>query len=140
VAVLAVTVGAANDMGQIKTFQDFQEQIWQDLPVRKHAIGKEAVFDCLAIIVQEWPDDTLIHTKSGDTGEVVATQELIKTVRRHLVLTYGEQKFGSLWLIALQILLPIIVDQVLRWWRRRRDNQGRLRVWRRKWVSDGGTT
>lgn len=122
-------------MRQIKTFQDFQEQIWTELPLRKHALGKEVVFDCIAVIAQEWPDEVLCQTKSGDTGEVIATEELMKTVKRHMTLTYGEQRFGSLWLLALQMILPIIVDQILRWWRRRKDNQGKLRIWRRKWVN-----
>jgi len=124
-------------MRAIKTLQDFQEFIWQGLPMRKHALGREGVYDAVAVCVQEWPDDVFCQTKSGDTGEVVATGELIKTVKRHMALTYGEQKFGTIWLLALQILLPIIVDQILRWWRRRKENQGKLRIWRRKWVSNG---
>lgn len=103
--------------------------------MRKHALGREGVYDAVAVCVQEWPDDVFCQTKSGDTGEVVATGELIKTVKRHMALTYGEQKFGTIWLLALQILLPIIVDQILRWWRRRKENQGKLRIWRRKWVN-----
>lgn len=122
-------------MRQIKTFQDFQESIWLALPVRKHRLGKEVVYDCIAVIVQEWPDTVLSATKSGDTGEVLATQELLKTVKRHLVLAYGEDKFGSFWIIALQVLLPVMVDHVLRWWRQHRNNKGRLRIWRRKWVN-----
>lgn len=122
-------------MKSMKTFDDFRERIWEDLPARKHAIGKEAVFDAIAVVVQEWPDDILSQTKSGDTGEIVATRELAKTVKRHMALTYGEQKFGVLWLLALQILLPILIDQILKWWRRRKENQGRLRIWRRRWVN-----
>ena len=103
--------------------------------MRKHMAGKEAVFDAIAVAVQEWPDEALSSCKSGETGEVIATDELVKSVKRHMTLAYGEKKFGSLWIVALQLLLPIIVDQMLRWWRRRKDNQGRIRIWRRKWVN-----
>lgn len=120
------------------TLPQFQEYIWASLPLRKHMAGKEAVFDAIAVAVQEWPDEALSASKSGDTGEVVATREVIESVRRHMALTYGEKKFGSLWIVALQVLLPIIVDQMLQWWRRRKENQGRLRLWRRKWVNGEG--
>lgn len=118
-----------------KTLEQFQQYIWDSLPPRKHMLGKEVVFDVVAIVVQEWPDEVLSATKSGDTGEIVAATELAKTVKRHLSLTYGEQKFGTFWIIALQILLPVLIDLVMKWWRRRKDHQGRLRIWRRKWVN-----
>ena len=122
-------------MRQFRTLSDLQDYVWESLPMRKHAVGREAVSDCVAVIIQEWPDDVLEHTQSGDTGELVATQELTKTVKRHMALAYGEQKFGTIWLLALQILLPIIIDLVLRWWRSRRDNRGKIRIWRRKWIN-----
>lgn len=118
-----------------KTLPQFQEYIWQHLPMRKHMAGKEAVFDAVAVAVQEWPDDELSACKAGDKGETVATEQVISNVKRHMTLAYGEKKFGVLWMVALQILLPIIIDQILKWWRRRKENQGRLRLWRRKWVN-----
>lgn len=121
----------------LKTLPMMQEYIWECLPMRKYMAGREAVFDTVMVLVQEWPDDMLAHTKSGDTGEVIAKGELEKSVRRHLTLTYGEKKFGTLWIVALQILLPIIIDLLLDWWRRRKDHRGWLRMWRRRWVSEG---
>lgn len=122
---------------QIKTLPLMQEYVWDRLPMRKYMAGREPVFDAVVVVIQEWPDEILVHTKSGDTGEVVAIKELTKSVKRHLTLTYGEKKFGSVWIIALQILLPLIIDLILKWWRRRKEHQGWLRLWRRKWVSDG---
>lgn len=118
-----------------KTLPQFQEYIWHHLPMRKHMAGKEAVFDAVAVAVQEWPDEIISACKPGSDGETLATEELIKTVKRHMTLAYGENKFGVVWIIALQILLPIMIDLILKWWRRRKENQGRLRLWRRKWVN-----
>jgi hypothetical protein len=110
--------------------------VWERLPARKHALGKEVVFDCVSAAAQEWPDGILGHTQSGDTGEVIAVTELAKSVKRHIALTYGESRFGSLWILALQILLPILIDIMLRWWRSRKENRTRLRFWRADWVHE----
>ncbi len=118
-----------------RTLEQFQEWVWSELPVRKHMAGKEAVFDVVAIIVQEWPDIVLAEAKSGGPAELIAMKELAKTVKRHMALVYGDKDFGTVWLIALQILLPLIVDLTLKWWRRRKEHRGRLRMWRRKWVN-----
>jgi hypothetical protein len=118
-----------------KDLREFQQYIWDNLPERKHRLGRELIYDCVSVAVQEWPDDILAHTHSGDTGELIATKELIRTIRRHLALTYGDDRFHSLWLLALQIMLPILVDQILRWWRRNNNNRKRLRIWRRGWVN-----
>lgn len=118
-----------------KTLPQFQEYIWMSLPMRKHMAGKEAIYDAVAVAIQEWPDEQLSACRAGDESETVAAEELTKSVKRHLSLAYGDKKFGSLWIVALQILLPIIVDQILKWWRRRKENQGRIRLWRRKWVN-----
>lgn len=116
------------------TLPQFQEYIWDQLPYQRGLLGREALCDVVAIAVQEWPDDELSDTKSGDTGEIKAQGQLTANIRRHLILTYGQEKFDAMWVIALQILLPIIIDQMLKWWRRRKENRGRIRIWRRKWT------
>lgn len=116
-------------------YEEFQTFIWNQLPVRKHKVGRERVNDILAVVVQEWPDDQLSACKSGESPEVHSLDELVKTVKRHLALSYGEEKFGSLWMLALSIIIPQIIQLVLAWWRRKKGHQGRLRVWRRKWVN-----
>lgn len=117
------------------TLPQLQEYIWEQLPHQRSMLGREAVFDAINVAIQEWPDEELCGCKSGDTAELKATEQLEGSVRRHLRLAYGAEKFDSMWIIALQILLPIIVDQLLKWWRRRKEHQGRIRIWRRKWVN-----
>lgn len=114
---------------------EFQAYVWDQLPFQRGLVGKEAVFDAINVAIQEWPDEALCGCKSGDTEELKATGQLEASVRRHMRLAYGAEKFDAMWVIALQILLPIIIDQILKWWRRRKDHQGRIRIWRRKWVN-----
>lgn len=118
-----------------RTLEQLQEWVWSELPVRKNVAGKEAVCDAVSAAVHEWPDEELSSSPAGGEREMAAMLGLSKSVRRHMALVYGEKQFGSMWVIALQILLPLIVDLVLKWWRRRKEHRARIRVWRRKWVN-----
>jgi hypothetical protein len=118
-----------------KTLPQFQDFVWEQLPFQRGMLGKEVISDVLAVAVQEWPDDALSGCAAGSSEEKEILEQLKGDVRRHLLLTYGSEKFGSIWIIALQILLPIIIDQMVKWWRRRKEHRGRIRIWRRKWVN-----
>ncbi len=115
------------------TLQQFQEKLWNELPHQRSMLGREVVCDAIAVAIQEWPDERLSQEEKGQ--EQATIRELRASVRRQLRLMYGDEKFESMWIIALQIILPILVDQILQWWRRRKDNRSRLRMWRRKWVN-----
>lgn len=118
-----------------KTLPQFQDYVWEQLPFQRGMLGKEVVQDVLSVAVQEWPDELLSQCAANSPEEMRVLEELKSSVKRHLQLTYGPDKFGSLWLVALQILLPIIIDQMVKWWRRRKEHRGRIRIWRRKWVN-----
>lgn len=118
------------------TLPQFQEYIWSRLPVEKGKLGREVVSDIVSIAVQEWPDEELSQTGSGDSFELATIKRLEESVKRHLQLSYGQDRFGAMWIIAVQLLLPVIVDQILQWWRRRKEHRGRIRIWRRKWVNE----
>lgn len=113
----------------------FQEQLWNELPHQRSMLGREVVYDSVAVAIQEWPDARLSQYDAGSDGEKATLRSLKSSVKRHLRLMYGEERFDSMWVIALQLILPILVDQILKWWRRRKDNRSRLRMWRRKWVN-----
>lgn len=121
------------------TLPQFQDYIWSQLPERqRERAGREVVNDLVAAAVQEWPDDQLSQSTSGDELEIATLTELRKTVTRHMQLMYGEKasgEYGMIWLIVLQIVLPIVIDKILEWWRKRKENRGRIRIWRRKWVN-----
>lgn len=118
-----------------RTLEQLQEWVWSELPVRKNVAGKEAVFDAVSAAVHEWPDEDLSSSRAGSDQEMAAMLNLSKSIKRHMALVYGDQKFGSVWVVALQILLPLIVDLILKWWRRRKEHRARIRIWRRKWVN-----
>lgn len=120
------------------TLPQFQEWVWEQIPVRqREKAGREMVYDMVAVAVQEWPDDELSQSGEGDEIEQEAVAKLKKTIARHLQLVYGEGKdeYGTIWLLVLQILLPIVISKMLEWWRKRKENRGRIRIWRRKWVN-----
>jgi hypothetical protein len=113
-------------------YQGFREEIWSRLPAKKHKAGKEVVLDLIDACVQEFPAEEFAQSNSGETGELKASWELCKSIKRHAAVLYGE-KFSSLWLIALQVLVPIIIELILQWWRRDGKNRRRLAIWRSRW-------
>lgn len=119
------------------TLPQFQEYVWSQLPERqRERVGKEAIYDLVAVAVQEWPDETLSQSSPGDEIEREAIDGLRKNVARHMELVYGgRQDYGMIWIILLQVFLPIVIEKILEWWRKRKENRGRIRIWRRKWVN-----
>lgn len=114
-------------------FEAFQHLVWKALPKRKWLAGKDRVFDCIAILVQEWPDEQFAMADNGSTQQSDAIRGLTKTVKRHLHLVYGEHDFGFIWTIVLQALMYEMVLFILEWWRHRRENRMALLRWRNKW-------
>jgi len=118
---------------EIDNFDKFQQWVWDSLPMRKHACGKERVFDVVAVVVQEWPDEALANCRSGDTAEVIAVKDLVASTKRHLALAYGEREFGFIWMFILNLMVGQIIQLIISWWRRSSQNPSKLRVWKRKW-------
>lgn len=119
------------------TLPQFQDYIWSQIPERqRERAGREMVNDLVAVAVQEWPDELLSQANPGDEVEAAALGQLQKNIDRHMELTYGsKQDYGMVWIILLQILGPIVIKLILEWWRKRKENRGRIRIWRRKWVN-----
>jgi hypothetical protein len=131
-------VSAENEMADNpSTFSQFQQYVWARLPPRRNAAGQELVADLVALAVQEWPVDVLSQAAPGSDEEREALATVIVSIKRQAEFIYGQKRFASLWFIALQILIPIIVRVILDWWRERKDNRARLILWRRKWHVDG---
>ena len=51
------------------------------------------------------------------------------------VLYGGEQDFGSLWIVFLNIVVSIIIRYIWDWWKNNKTHQKQLLAWRRRWVS-----
>lgn len=120
------------------TLNQFQQYVWEQLPPRREVAGREVVSDLVALAIQEWPADVLSQAEPGSPEEREALRGLLVSMKRQAEFMYGQKQFAGLWIIALQILLPIIVKMILEWWRKRKDNRRRLLMWRRKWRANDG--
>ena len=94
------------------------------------------VADITSLVVQEWPSEVLSQADPDSEQEFEALRVLISSVKRQAELLYGQKRFASLWIAVLQILIPIIVQIVLEWWRKRKTHRSRVIQWRRKWKVD----
>jgi hypothetical protein len=120
------------------TYAKFQQQVWDALPLRKLLAGRERVNDCLAILVQEWPDDQFAQSDAADRkAEGIVVRGLMQSVKRHLHLAYGEKEFGFIWTIILQALIWEIIKLILQWWREKKDNRVAMLQWQKQWREGG---
>ena len=118
-----------------QTLLQFQNEVWEGLPKRKHLAGKEKVFDIVSVVVQEWPfSEQDADPKADKTSLLKTTRTLTKSVKRHLQLLYGDAEFGSVWIVLLQIVVSEIVRYILTWWLREKKHSRRLVLWRRNWI------
>ena len=113
-------------------YQHFQRYVWNRIPIRKYLCGHERVFDIVAVLVQEWPVAAIDQSKSGDTQEVVALEELAKSIKRHLALVYGDLQW-ELWETSLWPVIWQCIFSALHWYRDSESNARDLWRWRSKW-------
>jgi hypothetical protein len=104
-------------------------------------VGKEAVYDAVSVAVQEWPSQRLEAFSRNAEGESsaeesAALKDLEGDIKRQMDLVYGDRKFGAVWIIALQLILPIVIRFIYDWWRKRKENKDRLLAWQSKLVGD----
>lgn len=118
----------------VDTFAAFQQFVWDRLPMRRHLCGRERVNDIVSVVVQEWPEVVMENCQSGDTAEIVATSELVKSTKRHLALMYGDREFGFLWVFILNIVAGQVIAIIIAWWRRNHRNHAKLTSWRKEWI------
>lgn len=120
-----------------QSFKSFQDYIWSQLPVRKYLAGKERVYDCISVVVQEWPDEQFAMSDADDRkSENIVVRDLMKSVKRHLHFAYGEQEFGFIWTIILQALLWELIKVMLAWWRSKKDNRMAILYWKKSWSNN----
>ena len=119
------------------TLSQFQQYVWDRLPPRREVAGREMVDDLVALAIQEWPVDLLSQADPDSTAQVEAMREMVVSMKRQAEFIYGQKRFAGVWFVALQMLIPIIVQVILEWWRHRKVNRSRLTIWRRRWRTDG---
>lgn len=114
-------------------YRKFQEEIWQQLPLRKYLAGKDRVFDCISVVVQEWPDEQFALATGDSKAEATAIRDLMKSSKRHLHLAYGDREFGFIWATILSALLYELIIILIEWWRNRKENRMALLHWQDQW-------
>lgn len=128
--------GAGDEMDKTTTLKQFQQYVWDQLPPRRLKAGQEVVGDIVALAIQEWPVDLLVKYENNPEERDEILRKLALSIKRQAEFVYGQKRFAGLWIAALQILIPIIVQIILDWWLKRKDNQARLIIWRRRWKVD----
>lgn len=116
-----------------QSFTAFQEEVWRRLPLRKYLAGKERVFDCISVVVQEWPDEQMALATDDAKAEAVAIRDLMKNAKRHLHLAYGERDFGFIWATILSALLYELIIILIEWWRKKKENRMAILRWQESW-------
>jgi hypothetical protein len=123
-------------MSKASPFNRFQDRIWNSLPIRKKAVGREIIDDVIAIAIQMWPSDGLAQADKGSVEEDMLLAVLLTDIRRIMCLLYGKQEWHAYVLVGLSSLNPHILAMILDWWRRRKLNRTKLKTWQEKWTSD----
>jgi len=111
---------------------NFKRFVWGRLPLRKYLCGHNMVFDLAAVVVQEWPCEAIDISKSGDTVEVKALEELAASCKRHLALVYGYPEWDT-WAETLKYLIWQAIWITLRWYRSDPKSASAMKRWRSKW-------
>jgi len=123
-------------MPPAEDYLHFQQAIWKQLPKRKWLAGQDRVNDCIAIVVQEWPDEQFALAESSGGDRKAVERELARQVKRHLALAYGDEDFGFIWAIILQAVLTQLIVLIFQWWKDRKENRMALLKWQQFWRSE----
>lgn len=123
-----------SDMASTATIRQFQRFVWESLPIRREALGQEFISDIVLLAVQQWPAEELSQAAPDTPEEAEAIRSLQWDIRRMAEFIYGEERFAGFWLLGARAVIPLVVEVIRKWWRRRKDNRAKIGIWRRRWV------
>lgn len=115
-----------------KDILNFKRFVWGRLPLRKYICGHHMAFDIASVVIQEWPCEAIDQSKSGETLEVQALEELVASCKRHLALAYGHPEWDA-WAETLKYIIWQTVWITLRWYRSDPQSAASLKKWRSRW-------
>ena len=121
---------------QTATLPQFQNYVWELLPIRKEAVGRELVNDIVLAAVQFWPNVEVSEAATGSEAEATEMRRVAWSVRRVLEFVYGYDRFQGFWLMGAKSVLSMALEIIRMWWRRRKDNRAKITIWRRKWTHE----
>ena len=116
------------------TIPAFSKYCWDLLPVRREAVDKESICDCILVAIQHWPVEKLSQAQPMTIDEADCLADVAMDVHRVLSCVYGEERWEGYRVIGIDCLLPELLVVMCQWWRRRKDNRAKIILWRRKWV------
>jgi len=122
----------ANVSDHTSEVRELQRYVWGRLPLRKYLCGHNKVFDVVAVLIQEWPVHAIDNSQSGDTPEVHALEELVRSCKRHLALAYGETEW-DMWASTMRHVIWQSMWVMLQWYRSDSENRSALVRIRSKW-------
>ena len=114
----------------------FQEYVWESLPVRKEVAGKEIVDDLVLVLVQLWPDTYLEACDRGSSGDTVCMESLAADSERLMTVLYGDDRYRVMWMLAMNLITHKTINLMNDWWRRKKANRAKLEEWRKNWVTE----
>lgn len=118
------------------TLPQFQNYVWNLLPIRREAVGREMVDDIVLVAVQLWPTEALSQLDAGSTEEADELRRLAWSIRRILEFVYGSVRFNGYWLLGANSVVLMVIDIMRAWWRKRKDNRAKIGIWRRRWTHE----
>lgn len=109
-------------------YAGFQEWVWARLPPSKFLAGRRRVLALLPRAIDRWSADM---AAAGD-GESPAFAFMADSLRHDVRRMFGQQRYGSFWIIVLSSLVSEIVRLLVLWWLSSGDHQQLFRQWRRR--------
>lgn len=103
------------------------DYVRERMPLRARAIGRAKLRSIVAETVAHWPTPTLMGCRPGSREEHLALSAAETAVCHAL-----ERRYGFIWTLLLSAVVSAVIQQVLRWWIERRENQEQIEVWRRE--------
>lgn len=109
-------------------YAGFQEWVWARLPPSKFLAGRRRVLTLLPRAIDRWSADM---AAAGD-GDSPAFAFMADSLRHDVRRMFGQQRYGSFWIIVLSSLVSEIVRLLVLWWLSSGDHQQLFRQWRRR--------
>lgn len=101
------------------------DYVRERMPLRARAIGRAKLRSIVAETVANWPTPHLMGCRPGSREEHLALSATETAVCHTL-----ERRYGFIWTLLLSAVVSAVIQQVLKWWLERRENQEQMELWR----------
>ena len=107
-----------------------QDHVWRRMPLRKHIVGRQAVDDITALIVENWQGEYMGEA-ADDAERAVVAKAIADAVKRSHQWQSGKDanEYGFFWTLILQAVVSAAIQLILKWWLERRTNRLLMTCW-----------